>query len=58
IETIDAVLDAPKTDYLYFVATSNLDGSSVFTTNYRDHIKYAHQYQKALDSLSRQSKKN
>ncbi|MES1214804.1 MAG: endolytic transglycosylase MltG [Bacteroidota bacterium] len=51
IETIDAVLDAPKTDYLYFVASSKLDGTSVFTTNYDDHIKYAHEYQKALDSL-------
>jgi peptidoglycan lytic transglycosylase G len=57
IETIDAVLDAPKTDYLYFVASSNLDGSSIFTTNYNDHIKYARVYQKALDSLFDTSKK-
>lgn len=58
VETIDAVLDAPKTDYLYFVASSKLDGSSIFTANYRDHLKYAHEYQKALDSLLSQGKKN
>ena len=49
IETIEAVLDSPKTDYLYFVASSNFDGSHVFTTNYEDHLKYAKEYQKALD---------
>jgi UPF0755 protein len=49
IETIDAVLDAPKTDYLYFVASSNFDGSSVFTTNLTDHSKYARAYQQALN---------
>ena len=51
IETLDAVLDAPKTDYLYFVANSNLDGSSIFTNNYNDHIKYARIYQQALNKL-------
>lgn len=53
VETMDAVLDAPKTDYLYFVASSSLDGSSIFTSNYNDHLKYAHLYQKTLDSLYR-----
>lgn len=51
IETIDAVLDAPKTDYLYFVASKKLDGSSIFTTDYNEHIKYAKEYQTTLDSL-------
>jgi len=49
VESIDAVLDAPQTQYLYFVASSNFDGSTVFTTNLDDHNKYAHIYQKALD---------
>ena len=57
VETIDAVLNAPKTDYLYFVASSNFDGSSVFTTNLTDHSKYARAYQQALtkrlDSLKK-----
>ena len=50
-ETIDAVLNAPKTDYLYFVANSSFDGSHIFTTNYDDHIKYAKEYQSALNKL-------
>ena len=48
IETIDAVLDSPKTEYLYFVASSNFDGSSVFTTNLKDHAKFARAYREAL----------
>jgi UPF0755 protein len=48
VETIDAVLNAPKTEYLYFVASSKFDGSSVFTTNLTDHSKYAKEYQKEL----------
>ncbi len=48
VETIDAVLNSPKTDYLYFVASSNFDGTHIFTTNYEDHLKYAKQYQKEL----------
>lgn len=58
--TIDEVLNAPQTDYLYFVASSNFDGSSIFTTNYNDHMKYAKLYQdklpgylKSRDSLAR-----
>lgn len=47
-ETIDAVLNAPKTEYLYFVANSNFDGTHIFTTNYDDHLKFAREYQKAL----------
>ena len=56
-ETIDAVLNAPETDYLYFVANSKFDGTHIFTTNYDDHLKYAKEYQKALtiylDSLKK-----
>jgi UPF0755 protein len=47
-ETIDEVLNAPETEYLFFVASSSFDGSSVFTTNLTDHMKYAREYQKAL----------
>ncbi|MCD2421625.1 endolytic transglycosylase MltG [Niabella pedocola] len=47
--TIDSVLNAPKTDYLYFVASSNFDGSHVFTSNYTEHTKFAKMYQQALD---------
>jgi UPF0755 protein len=48
-ETIDAVLDSPKTDYLYFVANSDFSGTHIFTTNYEDHMKYARLYQEELN---------
>ena len=47
--TIDAVLNAPKTDYLYFVAKSDFSGAHVFATNYDDHLKWAREYQQALN---------
>ena len=50
-ETIDAVLNAPSTDYLYFVANSNFDGTHIFTSNYADHMKYARLYQQELTVL-------
>lgn len=59
IETIDAVLDSPKTDYLYFVANSDFSGTHIFTSNYEDHMKYARIYQQALnkqDSIKRAKK--
>lgn len=47
-ESIDAVLEAPATDYLFFVASHKFDGTSVFTTNLSDHGKYARLYQQEL----------
>lgn len=49
--TIDAVLDAPDTDYIFFVAKPSFDGYSNFASNYEEHLKFAKAYQKALDSL-------
>ncbi|HMU46950.1 MAG TPA: endolytic transglycosylase MltG [Chitinophagaceae bacterium] len=57
IESIDAVLNAPATDYLYFVASSKFDGSSVFTSNYTDHMKYAREYQRELTRRMDSSRK-
>lgn len=51
ITTIDAVLDAPDTDYLFFVAKPDFNGYSNFATTYAQHLLYAKAYQKALDSL-------
>lgn len=48
--TIDAVLNAPKTDYIYFVASPAFDGTHVFTTNYKDHMTQARLYQKELNN--------
>ena len=57
IETIDELLNAPKTDYFYFVASSNFDGSSVFASSYENHTKFAKEYQKALDAMDTTRKK-
>ena len=51
IKTIDAVLDAPTTNYLFFVARSDFSGYSDFAETYAEHLVYAKAYQKALDSL-------
>ncbi len=51
IKTIDAVLNSPETDYLFFVARSDFSGYSDFASNYRQHEVYAKAYQHALDSL-------
>lgn len=51
IKTIDAVLDAPATSYLYFVAKPELDGYSNFASTYEEHLRYAKAYQRALDTL-------
>lgn len=48
IETIEAVLDAPQTDYLFFVVNSNFDGSHIFTSNFEDHVKYANLFRAEL----------
>lgn len=57
LETIDAVLNAPKTGYLYFVASSKFDGSSVFSTTLAEHLKNAKTYQQALNKLEAANKK-
>ncbi|HUZ59633.1 MAG TPA: endolytic transglycosylase MltG [Hanamia sp.] len=51
IKTIDAVLDSPQTDYLFFVARSDFSGYSNFASTYQQHQINAKAYQKALDSL-------
>ncbi len=49
-KTIDIVLNAPQTDYIYFVAKSDFSGYHHFSNNYPVHNKYANEYQKALDA--------
>ncbi len=48
-QTIDAVLSSPKTNYLYFVAKADFSGYSNFAETYEQHLKFAKEYQKALD---------
>jgi UPF0755 protein len=48
LASIEAVLNAPKTDYLYFVASHRFDGTSVFARDYDEHLRNARLYQDAL----------
>lgn len=48
-ETIDIVLNAPQTDYLYFVANSDFSGTHIYSTNYADHLKFAKKFAEAQD---------
>ena len=53
-QTIDAVINAPATNYLFFVAKASLDGYSNFAATYPEHLKYAREYQQALDKIMAQ----
>ncbi|HJS53850.1 MAG TPA: endolytic transglycosylase MltG [Chitinophagaceae bacterium] len=48
-ETIDIVLNAPQTDYLYFVANSDFSGTHIYSSNYADHLKLAKKFAAAQD---------
>lgn len=47
-KTIDAVLNSPNTDYLYFVADSSFNGRSQFSVTYQEHMQKAKWYQEAF----------
>ena len=53
VKTIDAVLDQPQTNYIYFVAKPDFNGYSNFASSYAEHLVFAKAYQVALDSLIR-----
>ena len=48
-ETIDIVLNAPQTDYLYFVANSDFSGTHIYSSNYDDHRRLAKEFARAQD---------
>ena len=50
-ETIDAVLSAPPTTYLFFCARPDFSGYHDFASDERQHMANARAYQRALDSL-------
>ena len=50
VSSIEAVLEAPATNYLYFCAKSDFSGYSTFAATFAEQQKNARDYQKALDS--------
>ncbi len=51
IASIDAVLDAEETTYLFFCAKADFSGSHSFASTAEEHFANAKKYRKALDSL-------
>lgn len=49
IQSIDAVLNAEKTDYMYFCAKDDFSGYHQFSKTLSEHLKYARSYQQALN---------
>ncbi|MEZ5015667.1 MAG: endolytic transglycosylase MltG [Flavipsychrobacter sp.] len=47
--SIDAVLNAPETKYLYFCAKEDFSGSHSFASSYKQHLDNASKYHKALN---------
>lgn len=53
---IDAVLNYEKTDYLYFCAKPEFDGTHNFSATYSQHMKYSRAYNKAFSAREREKK--
>jgi UPF0755 protein len=55
-KTIEAILDAPRTDYLYFVASPGVRETHDFSSTYQEHLQKARAYHQELnrrDSLNK-----
>ena len=50
ISSVEAVLQAPKTTYLFFCAKEDFSGYSNFATTFDEQLRNAHAYQKALNA--------
>lgn len=51
--SIDAVLQAPETGYLYFCASEQLDGTHRFATTLDEHNQNAKKYHRAISALGK-----
>lgn len=48
LETLDAVLQSPETNYMYFVAKSDFSGGTDFSETFEEHLIKANAFRKAL----------
>jgi UPF0755 protein len=51
VTTLDAVLNSPKTDYLFFCARADFSGYHDFAKTYAEHLRNARKYHDALNRL-------
>lgn len=51
--TLDFVLDAPKTDYLYMCANPSLNGTHIFSSSYGIHTSAARNYHAMMNNKKR-----
>lgn len=58
LKTLDYVLNAPRTDYLFFVAKKDFSQEHIFTSKYQEHIRYAKEYRQALNQQEQQKRKS
>ncbi len=51
-QTIDIVLNAPKTDYLFMCASPELNNTHIFSSTYRNHSAAAREYRHTMDTIN------
>jgi len=56
LKTLDETLNAPKTNYLFFVASKDFSQRHVFNETYAGHLKSAKEYQQALNRIQQKQK--